>query len=55
VSAIERHEPTKQVGADNYLGPTPEYWFGTDKLGRDTWARTLEGVRVSVSIGVWSC
>lgn len=52
VSAIERHAPEKQVGVDNYLGPTSEYWFGTDKLGRDTWARTLEGVRVSVTIGV---
>ena len=52
VGAIERHAPEAQVGADNYLGPTSDYWFGTDNLGRDTWSRTLQGVRVSISIGV---
>jgi oligopeptide transport system permease protein len=28
------------------------HWFGTDRLGRDLYARTLEGARVSLSIGL---
>ena len=34
------------------LGPTGSHWFGTDQLGRDMWARTLEGLRISLQIGV---
>jgi oligopeptide transport system permease protein len=52
VPAIERHDPTKIVGSEKYLGPSSEHWFGTDHLGRDTWARTLDGVRNSIQIGV---
>jgi oligopeptide transport system permease protein len=52
VSAVERHEPAQIVGADKFLAPNGEHWFGTDHLGRDTWARTLEGVRNSIKIGV---
>jgi oligopeptide transport system permease protein len=51
LGAIERHEPAR-ISTDKQLGPTGEHWFGTDQLGRDLWARTLEGVRISVKIGV---
>lgn len=31
--------------------PSAEHWFGTDDLGRDMWARTWQGARVSLTIG----
>jgi oligopeptide transport system permease protein len=51
--------PTARYGANeqNYdaalrqQGPTRDHWFGTDQLGRDVFARVLEGVRVSLQIG----
>jgi oligopeptide transport system permease protein len=52
VPAIERHDPTQIAGTEKFLGPSGEHWFGTDQLGRDTWARTLEGVRNSIQIGI---
>jgi oligopeptide transport system permease protein len=51
VDAIERFRPSA-TSRENQLGPSAEHWFGTDQLGRDIWARTLEGIRISVQIGV---
>ncbi|HPT62000.1 MAG TPA: ABC transporter permease [Bacillota bacterium] len=34
------------------VGPNAEHWFGTDKLGRDLFARTWQGGRVSMIIGI---
>jgi peptide/nickel transport system permease protein len=33
-------------------GPTVKHWFGTDRTGRDTFARTLYAGRISLSIGL---
>jgi oligopeptide transport system permease protein len=33
-------------------GPTWDHWFGTDQLGRDTFARVLAGTRISLQIGL---
>ncbi len=35
-----------------FLPPGPGHWFGTDALGRDLWARTWVGARVSLGIGI---
>lgn len=32
--------------------PSATHWFGTDKLGRDLFARTWQGGRVSITIGL---
>ena len=34
------------------LPPSGEHWFGTDDLGRDVWARTWAGARISLTIGI---
>ncbi|MFG0212427.1 ABC transporter permease [Brevibacillus porteri] len=31
---------------------SPEHWFGTDELGRDMFARTWYGARISLTIGI---
>lgn len=34
--------------------PSTEYWFGTDNLGRDVFARTIYGARISLVVGLVS-
>ena len=34
------------------MGPSASHWFGTDKLGRDLFARVWQGGRVSILIGL---
>ncbi|SDM45946.1 peptide/nickel transport system permease protein [Fictibacillus solisalsi] len=38
--------------ASGNLSPDGKHWFGTDDLGRDMWARTWYGARISLTIGV---
>jgi peptide/nickel transport system permease protein len=49
---IAPHDPVKQ----NYLamsqGPSAQYWFGTDRYGRDILSRTIYGARPSLALGV---
>lgn len=33
-------------------GPSTDYWFGTDDLGRDVFSRAIHGGRVSLLVGV---
>jgi oligopeptide transport system permease protein len=35
-----------------YQKPGTDHWFGTDKFGRDQWARVWQGARVSLLIAV---
>ena len=35
-------------------GPSATHWFGTDGVGRDVFARTLEGGRISLLVAVSS-
>lgn len=38
--------------ANRHLPPSSAHWFGTDEMGRDVFARTLYGARVSLGIGL---
>ena len=44
-------DPTK-VSVDILLAPSSEYWFGTDGLGRDYFARVIAGARLSISLAL---
>ncbi|MBZ9607029.1 ABC transporter permease [Clostridium estertheticum] len=39
-------------GSKKNISPCSEYWFGTDALGRDLFARIWYGGRVSIAIGL---
>jgi peptide/nickel transport system permease protein len=34
--------------------PSSNHWLGTDKNGRDTWSRMVNGARRSLYIGIWA-
>jgi peptide/nickel transport system permease protein len=44
-------DPLGQNVAQGAQPPSPAHWFGTDKLGRDLFARILYGARISIRIG----
>ena len=45
-------DPMLKVPSRRLLPPSAEYWFGTDHLGHDVFARTLYGARVSLIVGI---
>src|SRR5512140_2243901 len=56
-SVVQRHDPTQQIyttpaGEDNTnTSSSGAHWLGTDNLGRDVWARVLEGTLFSLKVG----
>lgn len=42
------HDPLVGVGAQKFLPPGAEHWFGTDRAGRDTFTRVVHGTRNTV-------
>jgi peptide/nickel transport system permease protein len=42
--------PLSQDLANRLAAPSAEHWFGTDELGRDIYARTLYGAKVTLTI-----
>jgi peptide/nickel transport system permease protein len=49
---IAQHDPNTIDLRARSQGPTSDHWFGTDRTGRDTFARTLYAGRVSLMVGV---
>ncbi|WP_433750259.1 ABC transporter permease [Falsibacillus pallidus] len=49
---ISPHSVTKQNFMEQNLGPSGDHWFGTDDLGRDVFARTWYGARISLFVGL---
>jgi oligopeptide transport system permease protein len=49
---IQGHNPSDQQYTVTGTGPSSEYWLGTDKLGRDLWARLMQGTLFSLKLGL---
>lgn len=45
-------DPDALSVSERKQGPSSTHWFGTDEAGRDLFARTLYGGRVSLTVGV---
>jgi peptide/nickel transport system permease protein len=45
-------DPTAVKPANRLQPPSHLYTFGTDQLGRDVWARTVYGARISLIVGM---
>lgn len=49
---LATHNPSATDAANWLRPPGPNHLFGTDRLGRDIFSRTLYGARVSLAVGV---
>lgn len=45
------HDPTHVDAAARLQAPSAEYWFGTDKYGRDVFSQILYGSRTTLFVG----
>jgi oligopeptide transport system permease protein len=52
VDAVQMHDPRYQDYDVVKAGPSWEHPFGTDNLGRDNWARVLQGLWISLRVGL---
>lgn len=51
-SALSPHDPNAQDIPRRLEGPSSDYWFGTDHLGRDIYSRLVAGARVGLTLGM---
>jgi peptide/nickel transport system permease protein len=50
-----RRQDQRVDGAGNYAyGPGVDFWFGSDRLGRDVFARCVYGAKITLIIGITS-
>jgi peptide/nickel transport system permease protein len=45
-------DPFRQAPINRLRPPSERFWFGTDQFGRDVFARTVHGTRVSLIVGL---
>jgi peptide/nickel transport system permease protein len=50
--AIATADPLKIAPVNRLRPPSDRWWFGTDQFGRDVFARTIWGARVSLIVGL---
>lgn len=52
--AIGKYQYSELLSDQNqsFLGPTAEYWFGTDNLGRDYWCQVWYAAQVSIKLSL---
>lgn len=48
---ISRYDPVALKAIDRLKPPSAAHWFGTDHVGRDVYARTVYGGRISLAVG----
>ena len=47
---LARYSPFEQFRGENLQGPTANHWLGTDRNGRDLWARLAYGSRTILTL-----
>lgn len=52
VDVVQRYDPRVQERSATQEGPSLDHFFGTDQLGRDNWARVLQGTWISLQVGL---
>jgi peptide/nickel transport system permease protein len=52
LAPLAPHDPNALSPIERLQGPSRDHWLGTDKAGRDIFARTLWGGRISLIIGL---
>ena len=48
---LTQYDPTAIAPSQRIRDPSATHWFGTDMLGRDIYARTIYGARISLLVG----
>jgi peptide/nickel transport system permease protein len=51
---IRRYDTQVRGAGDFAFGPGNDFWFGSDRLGRDVFARCVYGARISLQVAVVS-
>jgi oligopeptide transport system permease protein len=51
-TAVQHHDPRIQNYDRSEAAPSLDHWLGTDKLGRDLWARLMQGTLFSLKLGL---
>jgi peptide/nickel transport system permease protein len=52
VAPLITGDPLRMTPAQRLRPPSEAWWFGTDQYGRDIYARTIYGARVSLTVGI---
>lgn len=51
---LARYDHLEQFSGENLQGPSAKHWLGTDRQGRDLWARLAYGSRIILTLAPFS-